>query len=99
TRNSDFNIDYYRKVHCPGINIVGAHTMARPKTESSVNAWTERDDAEAIIRLISLGRLNLSRLVEETYTPKDAPAVYDRLAKNAAFPVVQFDWSGMGEDE
>ena len=99
TRSSDFNIDYYRKVQCPGITLVGAHTMARPKTESSVNAWTERDDAEAIIRLISLGRLNLSRLVEETYTPKDAPAVYDRLAKNAAFPVVQFDWSGMGEDE
>jgi threonine dehydrogenase-like Zn-dependent dehydrogenase len=64
-----------------------------------VNAWTERDDAEAIIRLISLGRLNLSRLVEETYTPKDAPAVYDRLAKNAAFPIVQFDWSEFGKDE
>ena len=95
TRSSEFNIDYYRKVHCPGINLVGAHTMARPKAESSVNAWTERDDAQAIIRLASLGRLDLARLVEETHTPSEAPEVYDRLAKNAAFPVIQFDWSGM----
>ena len=30
TRRSDFTIDYYRKVHGPGITLVGAHTMARP---------------------------------------------------------------------
>ncbi|MBQ9783724.1 MAG: zinc-binding alcohol dehydrogenase [Clostridia bacterium] len=92
TRNSDFTIDYYRKVHCPGITLVGAHTMARPKLESSEDWWTELDDAEAIIRLVELGRLDLKRLIEETYSPADAPAVYDRLAKNSAFPIVQFDW-------
>ena len=92
TRNSDFSIDYYRKVHCPGITLIGAHTMARPKLESSEDCWTELDDAEAIIRLVQLGRLDLKRLIEETYSPADAPAVYDRLAKNSAFPIVQFDW-------
>ena len=35
TRNSDFSIDYYRKVHGPGITLVGAHTQARPKSDSS----------------------------------------------------------------
>lgn len=98
TRSSDFSIDYYRKVHCPGITLVGAHTMARPKTESSVNLWTERDDADAIIRLASLGRLDLARLVERTYSPAEAPEVYTMLAKNAAFPIVQFDWTRIGKD-
>ncbi len=93
TRNSDFSIDYYRKVHCRGITMIGAHTMARPKLESHEGWWTELDDAEAIIRLIDLGRLNFKKLIEETFSPEDAPAVYDRLAKGGAFPIVQFDWS------
>ena len=67
--------------------------MARPKMESSDGWWTELDDAEALLRLIDLGRLEIGSLVEETYSPVDAPAVYDRLAKNSAFPVVQFDWT------
>lgn len=93
TRNSDFTIDYYRKVHCPGITLVGAHTKARPSVESSENLWTEKDDAEAIIRMIELGRLSLAELVEETHSPKEAPEVFDRLVKNPSFPIVQFDWS------
>ena len=93
TRNSDFSIDYYRKVHSPGITLVGAHTMARPRCESAENMWTEKDDAEAILRLIASGRLELARLVEETYSPAEAPDVYNRLANHAVFPIVQFDWS------
>lgn len=27
TRDKNFTIDYYRKVHCPGITLIGAHTM------------------------------------------------------------------------
>ena len=93
TRNSDFTIDYYRKVHAPGITLVGAHTMARPKLESHDGWWTEKDDAEAIIKLVSLGRINLGVLVEEVVSPLDAPVIYDRLAKNSAFPIIQFDWT------
>lgn len=92
TRNSDFTIDYYRKVHFPGITLIGAHTHARPKTESSEGWWTEKDDAEAVLRLLAHGRLSLKSLIEETHRPEEAPAVYDRLATNAVFPVVQFDW-------
>ena len=40
TRHSDFNIDYYRKVHGPGITLIGAHTNARPKSESHPGWWT-----------------------------------------------------------
>ena len=93
TRNSDFTIDYYRKVHGRGITMIGAHTIARPKCESSPGWWTERDDAKSIIRMLSLGRIEFNSLVEEVHSPDEATAVYDRLARERAFPLVQFDWS------
>ena len=34
TRSSQFSVDYYRKVHAPGIQLIGAHTLARPQMES-----------------------------------------------------------------
>jgi hypothetical protein len=71
--------------------------MARPKFESSEGWWTEKDDAEAIIKLAEFHRLNLSVLVEEVLSPLDAPELYDKLAKNPAFPIVQFDWTQIEE--
>ena len=93
TRESDFSIDYYRKVHGPGITLIGAHTHARPAFDSYGGWWTERDDFEAILKLTKFGRLKLSDLVEETHAPQEAPEVYARLCKEKAFPIVQFDWS------
>ncbi len=92
TRHSDFTIDYYRKIHGPGITIVGAHTNARPDHESSPGWWTQRDDALAIIKLISMGRLNLDELVEDVRSPEEAPEIYARLCAEKSFPVTQFDW-------
>ena len=92
TRSSDFTIDYYRKVHGPGITLIGAHTMARPDAESHGGWWSLPDDISALTALTRLGRLQLASLVDETASPADAPAVYHRLATQKAFPVVQFDW-------
>ena len=95
TRDSDFTIDYYHKVHGPGVSLIGAHTLARPEAESSPGMWTTRDDVCAIQKLVSLGRLNFSDLVEETHSPLDAPEVYGRLASEKSFPIVQFDWRNL----
>ena len=95
TRNSDFSIDYYRKVHFPGITLIGAHTNARPKNESHDGWWTALDDGEAIVRLLATGRLNFDGLIEEVHPAADGVAVFDRLAKSPAFPVVQLDWTKM----
>lgn len=92
TRNSDFTINYYNKVHGPGITLIGAHTYARPKVESHGGWWTEVDDIKAQMALHSHGRVCLSQLVEETFSPDEAPAVYTRLAENKSFPIAQFDW-------
>lgn len=93
TRRADFTVNYYQKVHGPGITLYGAHTMARPTHESSNGLWTTHDDAMALLRMISAGRLDLAGMVEETHAPCEAPEVYTRLAEDKFFPIVQFDWS------
>ncbi|MBQ8351688.1 MAG: zinc-binding alcohol dehydrogenase [Clostridia bacterium] len=92
TRNSNFTVDYYHKVHGPGISLIGAHTLARPTKESSHGLWTTHDDSMALLHLIAGGRFSLASLVSETHKPEEAPAVYQRLLTEKTFPVVQFDW-------
>ena len=96
TRHSDFSIDYYRKVHGPGITLIGAHTAARPGTDSSPGWWTAGDDMRALRRLCGSGRLSLAPLIAETHRPEEAPEVYARLARGGGFPLVQFDWRDEG---
>lgn len=92
TRNKDFTIDYYRKVHGPGITLVGAHTQARPQSESSSGWWTQRDDINTVMKLTEMGRIKLSDIIDEIHSPSEAPEVYTRLATEKSFPMVQFDW-------
>ena len=92
TRSSDFTIDYYRKIHAPGITLIGAHNGARPQSESHAGWWTHRDDMAALLRLYQAGRLQFADMVEEVHSPAEAPAVYARLAAGKSFPLVQFDW-------
>lgn len=94
TRSSDFSIDYYRKVHGPGITMIGAHTMARPTQESHPGWFIQRDDIKALIRLCEHHRVDFAEMIQETYSPADCTEVYTRLINDRAFPpVVQFDWS------
>lgn len=93
TRHSNFEVDYYHKVHGPGISLIGAHTLARPTKESSHGLWTTHDDCMALLRLIKGGRLSLADMVSETHKPEEAPGIYTRLLTEKTFPVVQFDWS------
>lgn len=93
TRNKEFTIDYYRKVHGPGITLIGAHTQARPDCESHNGWWTQRDDIYTTMKLTQMGRLKLSDIIDEIHFPDEATEIYSRLATEKAFPLVQFDWS------
>ena len=96
TRNPNFTVDYYRKIHFPGITLVGAHTKARPEHESHPGFFTHRDDIKAILRLCAAGRIDLRGMIAETHAPEDCQAVYTRLITDRAFPtVVQFDWTAL----
>lgn len=97
TRNSDFTVDYYRKIHGPGITVIGAHTLARPEAESHPGWFTHRDDIKAIFKLCAMGRLDLDGIIEETHSPSECSGVYTRLIYDKSFPiVVEFDWSEYG---
>lgn len=93
TRHSDFTVDYYKKVHGPGITLVGAHTMARPEHDSFSGWWTTADDMAAIGRLVMYNRLAFEDLIDEAHSPLEAKQVYSRLLSPEPFPVCVFDWS------
>lgn len=94
TRVSDVAIDFYQQVHRPGVEIIGAHTEARPKHESRPHAWTWQDDARAVFDFMADGRIDMSKILSAIYSPADAPAVYAALAQTPRdFPVgAVFDW-------
>lgn len=96
TRNSDFTVDYYKKIHAPGITVIGAHTVARPNVESHPGWFTHRDDIKAMLKLISGGRICPEMIIEETHSPEECAEVYNRLVFDKDFPVaVQFDWRNL----
>lgn len=93
TRVPDTIINYYEKVHKPGITLVGAHTMARPIHESSAHFWTWQDDQRAVFDLLASRRISFDKIINEIVSPRDTASVYDRLANDKDFPVgVVFDW-------
>lgn len=93
TRSSKFEIDYYGKVHGRGITLIGAHTIARPKLESSAGLWTDADDLGAVLNLIKGKRLNFKDMIFEIHSPEEAQDVYTRLVNEKNFPIgVLFDW-------
>jgi len=93
TRDPNFTIDYYRKVHGPGINLIGAHNNARPSLESSPGLWTTRDDINALLGLRLGGRIVMGGMVEAVHSPSEAPDVFTRLMNDREFPITQFDWT------
>lgn len=93
TRDKNFTVDYYRKVHGPGIQLIGAHTMARPVSESSPGYFTWDDDIKTILKLCAMNRINFKDMIDKVYNPEDCFEVYTRLVNDRNFPVVsQFDW-------
>lgn len=93
TRVADAAIDFYQEVHRPGVEIVGAHTDARPALESRPHAWTWKDDARALLALMGDGRLAVARILSASFKPGDAAEVYRQLADDPDFPVgAVFDW-------
>lgn len=94
TRDPNFTIDYYRKIHGPGITLIGAHTLARPDTESHPGWWTHRDDIRATLALQHGGRIHIDRILSEIHDPTEAQSVYNRVIGERDFPQgVLFRWN------
>lgn len=90
-------IDFYNYVHRPGIQLIGAHSGARPMLESQPGNWTEMDDCKVTLAYLSKKRLDFQSMISEIHTPEDAPEVYSRLVKNELPTGVLFDWNRLSE--
>ncbi|MBE7043355.1 MAG: theronine dehydrogenase [Ruminococcaceae bacterium] len=94
TRHSNDSILFYQQIHAPGVSIIGAHTNARPKVESRPGNWTIADDFYAMQKLLASGRMNVTTMIHQISSPRDAEKVFDVLAHHPEkFPIgVVFDW-------
>ena len=93
TRVSDFPIDFYSQVHVPGIKLIGAHNLVRPKKESYPHHWTHQDDVRMILDFMSAGKLDVRPLIARIAKPEQAPDIYRELAESRSFPLATlFDW-------
>ena len=94
TRIPDCDINYYQQVHRPGVKLIGAHNMVRPKMESYPGHWTMHDDCACILALLKAKRIEAAPIISDVLAPSDAPNIYARLASDRNFPLgVLFDWT------
>lgn len=93
TRVSDCSVDYYRMVHKPAVQLIGAHNVARPKVESYPHHWTHHDDCRAILDLLAAGRIQIGPIFSRLVKPENAPEIYLQLCDDPNFPIgTVFDW-------
>ena len=93
TRVSDCAVDYYQQVHRPGVKLIGAHNLVRPKVESYPHHWTHQDDCKAILDMIAAGRIQVAPIVSRVVSPEDCTEIYHQLCDDPAFPMgTVFDW-------
>ncbi|MBO5051913.1 MAG: zinc-binding alcohol dehydrogenase [Clostridia bacterium] len=93
TRVSDCSVDYYQQVHKPGVKLIGAHNLVRPKVESYPHHWTHQDDCKAILDMIAAGRIQVAPIVSRVVSPEDCAEIFNQLCDDPHFPMgTVFDW-------
>lgn len=93
TRVSDCAVDYYQQVHKPGVMLIGAHNMVRPKVESYPQHWTHQDDCKALLELLASGRFQVAPIISRVVSPENCTEIYNELCDNPEFPMgTVFDW-------
>ncbi|MBI3912481.1 MAG: zinc-binding alcohol dehydrogenase [Armatimonadetes bacterium] len=93
TRGVTDGVNFYTDVHCKGLQVIGAHTYARPARDSAPGWWTWRDDVTAFFRLVQTRRLDPRPLITDRIPAQYAPQAYHRLAQwDEKIMGVLFQW-------
>ena len=80
-RGETEHVNFYRDVHKKGLPIVGAHIdTTRMVTTSSPHWWTQRDEQRLALKMLTLGRVNVSSLVSHRFSGEQLPDAYALLA-------------------
>ena len=99
TRISDEPIDFYKLVHCPGVELLGGHTSVRPEHDSMPGIWTPHDDHRTLLKLIGAGRLKVAPIISGKVSPETVSETYGKIVNDPNPPLgVLFDWTMLGLD-
>ena len=71
-------VNFYTTVHMKGNIVYGAHNGARPDS-SRPGAWTQADDALAVLQLLKYGRLQVEHLISHRFPAAQAADAYEML--------------------
>ncbi len=72
-------VNFYSLVHRKGILVIGAHESIRPRYDSSPMYWTQRDDSELALNLISKGLLKVKDLISLKLNFQKASEAYRKI--------------------
>ncbi len=76
------------------IAILGIHGTMTPEHASEFNPWTRRECIALFFDYLMQGRMKVSDLIAQRYSPMDAPEVYAGLVQDRSrYMGVMFDWS------
>ena len=79
TRGETDGVNFYRDIHRPGLTVIGAHNIARPRRESHAGWWTEIEDQAVALQLLAHQRISVRPLITHRFASRDAVDAYERL--------------------
>ncbi|MGQ9514716.1 MAG: zinc-dependent alcohol dehydrogenase [Thermoproteota archaeon] len=85
-------INFYPEIHRKAIIVIGAHNSMRPRYESYHGHWTEKDDIRLVLKLMSQGRFDVKRLIENKVSYQKAPEAYMQAIGKGALGII-LDWT------
>ncbi len=80
TRGDTERVNFYRDVHRKGLQIIGGHEITRPLQENSPGYWTQINEQQVCLELLSRGRIQVAPLITHRYHWRDFPRAYAHLA-------------------
>lgn len=76
------------------IAILGIHATMTPTHASEFNLWTRREAIMLYFDYLMQGRMNVSNLITDRYSPVDAPEAYAELVRDRSAHIgVILDWA------
>ena len=81
TRGETDGVNFYRDVHRPGLTVIGAHNIARPRRESHAGWWTEHDDQAVALQLLAHNRISVRPFITHRFAARAAVDAYELLAE------------------
>jgi len=77
SRFGEISLDVLGGIHLKGTEVIGAHTLARPRHDARPGSWPWRDDARAFLDLLRYGRLDVRPLISHRVPGEAAPSLYE----------------------